>query len=90
MVRDFAIPPDNRLQRMKTGPFIVRLVAAWILGGAATVLLFFGVAWATRQSSLGIHSNAAFVLFLFPVALVAAFRLLARAGFPPSADAESR
>jgi len=74
---------------MNTGRFIIRLIGAWIFGGAATALLFVGVAWATGQLSRGIHSNAAFVLFLFPVALLVAFWLLARAGFPPSEDAES-
>ena len=69
---------------MNAGRFIIRLIVAWIVGGVVAGALFFVVAWAIGQLSSGIHSNAAFVLLLFPVLLGIVFWLLVRADFPES------
>jgi hypothetical protein len=74
---------------MKVGRFIIRLIVSYLIGGVATWLLFVVVAWLTGQLPSGIHSNAAFVLLLLPVAWGTAFWWLARVGFPPSSDASS-
>lgn len=69
---------------MSIGRFVVRLIVSWFLGGLVTIAAFYLVAAATGGLASGIHSSAALILLLGPVAIVAAFRLLARAGFPPA------
>jgi hypothetical protein len=69
---------------LNIGRFVVRLIVSWFLGGLVTAAAFWLVASATGQLAYGIHSGAAAVLLLFPVAVIVAFRLLARAGFPPA------
>ena len=76
---------------MSIGRVIVRLIAACIGGGVATCALFLLVAWISGQLPSGIHSTAAFVLFLAPVAVGVVFWLLGRANFPePNAFEESQ
>ena len=67
---------------MNIGRFVVRSVVSGFLGGLVTMAAFYLVASATGELSSGIHSRAALILLLGPVAMVVAFRLLARAGFP--------
>ena len=69
---------------VNVGRALIRLIVAWIAAGIVTGALFFVIAWATGQLSSGIHSNAAFVLLLFPVLLGIVFWLLVRADFPES------
>jgi hypothetical protein len=64
----------------------IRLIISYVLGGAATVLLFLGVSASIGEFSSGIHSDAVIVLFAFPFAWAGAYRLLVRTGFPPSGD----
>jgi hypothetical protein len=64
----------------------IRLVISYVLGGAATWLLFVGVSAAIGELSSGIHSDAGIVLLAFPFAWAGAYRLLVRSGFPPSDD----
>lgn len=67
---------------MNIGPLMVRLIVSWFLGGIVTGAAFYLVALTTDQLADGIHSSAAVVLLLAPVAVVVVFRLLVRAGFP--------
>ena len=75
---------------VNVGRFIIRLAVASIVGGLATVTLFFGVAWARGQLAGGGHSDAALMLLLLPVAVVVVFWLLVRAGFPESSRPSER
>ena len=73
-------PPRNA---SNIGRFVVRLIVSWFLGGLVTIAAFYLVASATGELASGIHSSAALILLLGPVAMTITFRLLGRAGFPP-------